>query len=151
MINRTFQRINWAHKICWAKKTEEDKKILKKTRVEIGKIKIQENRFNNDCDSGFVILLKNGSWDLFDGMESSPPQLAKKNINFSREKPELDLYETGKENYFFTRKRDIPNSVLFHEDYLVLICHNISSQSDKSLDHPSLLSKCNCFCIPPCW
>lgn len=30
----------------------------------------------------------------------------------------------------------------------MFICHNISSQSDKSLD-PSLLSKCNCFCMPP--
>ena len=55
------------------RETEEDKKILKKTRVEIGKIKIPENRFNNYCDCIFVILLKNGSLDLFDGMESSPP------------------------------------------------------------------------------
>ena len=64
------------------------------------------------------------------------------------EEPELDLYETGKDNYFFTRKKDIPNSTVIHEDFLMLICHNISSQSDKSLD-PSLLSKCNCFCMPP--
>jgi len=65
-----------------------------------------------------------------------------KNINFRREEPELDLYETGKDNYFFTRKKDIPNSALIHEDFLVLICHNISSQSDKSLDHPNLYASC---------
>ena len=29
----------------------------------------------------------------------------------------------------------------------MFICKNISSQNDKSLE-PSLLSKCNCFCIP---
>lgn len=64
------------------------------------------------------------------------------------EDPELDLYETGKDNYFFTRKKDIPNSTLIHEDFLIFLCHNISSHSDKSLD-PSLLSKCNCFSMPP--
>jgi len=128
--------------------TAEDKEILRKARIEIGKIIIPANRFNNDCDSAFVISLKNGSWDLFDGMESSPPQLAEKISTLAGEEPELDLYETGKDNYFFTRKKDIPNSTLIHEDFLMFICHNISSQSDKSLD-PSLLSKCNCFCMPP--
>lgn len=79
-------------------------------------------------------------------MESSPPQLAEKISTLAGEDPEL--YETGKDNYFFTRKKDIPNSTLIHEDFLMFICHNISSQSDKSLD-PSLLSKCNCFCMSP--
>jgi hypothetical protein len=38
--------------------------------------------------------------------------------------------------------------MVIHEDFQMFICHNISSQNDKSLD-PSLLSKCNCFCMPP--
>ena len=35
-------------------------------------------------------------------MESSPPQLAEKISTLAGEEPELDLYETGKDNYFFT-------------------------------------------------
>jgi MoxR-like ATPase len=128
--------------------TADDKEILRKARIEIGKIIIPANRFNNECDSAFVVSLKNGSWDLFDGMESSPPQLSEKISTLAGEEPELDLYETGKDNYFFTRKKNIPNSTLIHEDFLMFICHNISTQNDKSLD-PSLLSKCNCFCMPP--
>ena len=130
------------------KGTADEKEQLRQARIEIGKIIIPANRFNNDSDSAFVISLKNGSWDLFDGMESSPPQLSEKISTLAGEEPELDLYETGKDNYFFTRKKGIPNSTLIHEDFLMFICHNISSQNDKSLD-PSLLSKCNCFCMPP--
>jgi midasin (ATPase involved in ribosome maturation) len=85
--------------------TADEKVVLKHARIEIGKIIIPANRFNNDCDSAFVISLKNGSWDLFDGIESSPPQLSEKISTLAGEEPELDLYETGKENFFFTRKK----------------------------------------------
>ena len=122
--------------------------ILKSSRIEIGKIIIPANRFNNDCDSAFVISMKEGYWDLFDGIESATPQLSEKISTLAGENPELDLYETGKDKYFFTRKNDLPNSTKIHDDFLMFICHNISSQSDKSLD-PSLLSKCICFCMPP--
>ena len=92
--------------------------------------------------------MKEGYWDLFDGIESATPQLSEKISTLVGEDPELDLYETGKDKYFFTRKNDLPNSTKIHDDFLMFICHNISSQSDKSLD-PSLLSKCICFCMPP--
>ena len=70
--------------------------------------------------------MKNGYWDLFDGMESATPQLSEKISTLAGEEPELDLYETGKDNYFFTRKKDMPNSTIIHEDFLMFICHNIS-------------------------
>ena len=130
------------------KANSDERDLLKKSRIEIGKIIIPANRFNNDCDSAFVISMKKGYWDLFDGIESATPQLSEKISTLAGEDPELDLFETGKDNYFFTRKGDLPNSTKIHEDFLMFICHNISSQSDKSLD-PSLLSKCICFCMPP--
>ena len=131
-----------------SKANAEEKDLLKKSRIEIGKIIIPANRFNNDCDSAFVISMKKGYWDLFDGIESATPQLSEKISTLAGEEPELDLFEKGKDNYFFTRKDNIPNSTKINEDFLMFICHNISSQSDKSLD-PSLLSKCICFCMPP--
>ena len=73
MVSRIFKELIELIKDVEQRGTAEDKKILKKVRVEIGKIIIPANRFNNDCNSAFVILLKNGSWDLFYGMESSPP------------------------------------------------------------------------------
>ena len=130
------------------KANSEEKKLLKSSRIEIEKIIIPANRFNNDCDSAFVISMKKGYWDLFDGMESATPQLSEKLSTLTGEEPEIDLFETGKDNFLFTRKKNIPNSTQIHEDFLMFICHNISSQSDKSLD-PSLLSKCICFCMPP--
>ena len=130
------------------KANADEKEILKRSRIEIGKIIIPANRFNNDCDSAFVISMKKGYWDLFDGMESATPQLSEKISTLAGEEPELDLFETGKDDYFFTRKEGMPNSTKIHDDFLMFICHNISSQSDKFLD-PSLLSKCICFCMPP--
>lgn len=87
--------------------TADEKEVLKHARIEIGKIIIPANRFTNDCDSAFVISLKNGSWDLFGGIESFLPQLSEKISTLAGEEPELDLYETGKENFFFTRKKGI--------------------------------------------
>lgn len=123
---------------------DDEKKILKSARIKIRKIIIHENRFNNDCDSAFVDSRKKGNWVFFDGMESSTPQLSEKISTLVGEHPELDLYETGKDTNFFTRKRGLSNSTLVHEDFLNFFSHNISSQNDKSLD-PSLLSKFLCF------
>ena len=67
------------------------------------------------------LYYQNGSWDLFDGIETSPPHLSEKISTLVGEEPELDLYETGKENYFFKRKRDIQNSTLIHEDFQMFI------------------------------
>lgn len=75
-----------------------------------------------------------------------PPQLSEKISTQAGEDSELDLLETGKLNYFFTRE-DLPNSTKIHEDFCIFICLNVSSQSDKSID-PTLLSKCVCFCMP---
>ena len=128
-------------------KTKEDEKerdLLKKSRIEIGKIIIPANRFNNDYDTAFVISMKKVYWDLFDAIESATPQLSEKISTLAGEDRELDLFEKGKDNYYFTRKEDLPNSTKIHEEFLMFICHNISSQSDKSL-YPSLLSKCICF------
>ena len=49
-----------------SKGTNQEKEILKSARVNIGKIILPANRFNNDCDSAFVISMKEGYWDLFD-------------------------------------------------------------------------------------
>jgi hypothetical protein len=131
-----------------SKGTNQEKEILKSARINIGKIIIPANRFNNDCDSAFVISMKEGYWDLFDGMESAPSQLSEKISTLVGEDSELDLFETGKENYYFTRKKNVPNSTQINDNFLIFICNNISSQNDKLLD-PSLLSKCICFCMPP--
>ena len=88
-----------------SKGTNQEKEILKSARINIGKIIIPANRFNNDCDSVFVISMKEGYWDLFDGMESAPSQLSEKISTLVGEDSELDLFETGKENYYFTRKK----------------------------------------------
>ena len=79
-------------------------------------------------------------------MESSPSQLSEKISTFVGEDSELDLFEIGKDNYYFIRKKIIPNSTQINDD--IFIYHNISFQNDKSLD-PSLLSKCICFCMSP--
>ena len=81
-------------------------------------------------------------------MESAPSQLSEKISTLVGEDSELDLFEIGKDNYYFIRKKIIPNSTQINDDFLIFICHNISFQNDKSLD-PSLLSKCICFCMPP--
>ena len=141
----SFKELNELIKEVEQRGTTEDKEILRKSRTETGKITTPLNRFNNECDSVFVNSLKNGNWVLLDNIESSPPQLAEKISTMAGKEPELDLYETGKDNYFFTRKKDIPNSTFIHEDFFMFICHNIS-QSDGSLDS-SLISKCNCFCM----
>ena len=128
--------------------TAEDKEKLQKTRKFIEKMINPASRFNTDYDSTFVTSMKTGSWTLFDGIETATAQLSEKISTLGGENPELDLYETGKENYFFTRKKEVENSTLIHEDFLVFISYNISSQNDKNLDH-SLLSKCLCFCMTP--
>ena len=79
-------------------------------------------------------------------MESSPSQFSEKISTLVGEDSELDLFEIGEDNYYFTRKKIIPNSIQINDD--IFICHNISFQNDKSLD-PSLLSKCIGFCMPP--
>jgi len=61
-----------------SKGNEEEKEILKSARINIGKIIIPANRFNNDCDSALIITMKEGYWDLFDGIESVPSQLSEK-------------------------------------------------------------------------
>ena len=76
------------------------------------------------------------------------PNFQKKYQTLVGEDSELDLFETGKDNYFFTRKKNIPNSTQINDDFLIFICLNIFYQNDKSLD-PSLLSKCICFYMPP--
>ena len=55
------------------KANDKEREILKQSIIEIGKIIIPPNRFNNDFDSAFVILMKKCYWDLFDGMESATP------------------------------------------------------------------------------
>ena len=123
-------------------------KKIKSIRINIGKIIIAANRFNNDCDSAFIISMKEENWDLFDGIESAPYQLSEKISTLVGEDSELDLFETCKDNYFFTRNKNIPNSTQINDDFLIFICLNIFYQNDKSLD-PSLLSKCICFYMPP--
>ena len=71
--------------------------------------------------------MKEGNWDLFDGMESTLSQLSEKISTFVREDSELDLFETGKDIYYFIRKKNIPNSSQINDDFLIFICHNISS------------------------
>ena len=49
--------------------------------------------------------MKEGYWDLFDGMESTLSQLSEKISTFVGEDSELDLFETGKDIYYFIRKK----------------------------------------------
>ena len=128
--------------------TADEKDKLKLSRKLIEKIINPASRFNTDYDSSFIISMKNGSWNLFDGMESASPQFSEKLATLAGDNPELDLLETGKANYFFTRKENVDNSIKIHENFFLFMCHNIHSQNDKSLD-PSLLSKSICFCMTP--
>jgi len=124
------------------------KEILRKARNNIWKIINPVNRFNNDYDSTFVNSLKNGKWILLDSIENSPPQLLEKINSLNGDEPELDLYETGKDNYFFTKKNSIPNSTLLHEDFFMILCYNISCENNIFFEH-TLLNKYNCFCMSP--
>ena len=85
----------------------EEAAIIKKARFEISKMINRVNRFNNDYDSSFVISMKKGFWNLFDGIESAPLQLSEKISTLVGEEPELDLLEKGDESYFFTKKKKI--------------------------------------------
>ena len=86
-------------------------------------------RFNNNYDSKFVISMKNGDWNLFDGIENSPPQLVEKIIILISKDPELDLLETGKNKYFFTKKEKKANSTKINDNFfifIIFITYNIS-------------------------
>ena len=87
------------------KRNVDEVDVIKKARIEISKMINRVNRFNNDYDSSFVISMKKGIWNLFDGIESAPPQLCEKISTLVGEEPELDLLEKGVENYFFTKKK----------------------------------------------
>ena len=107
----------------------DEKEILKECLIDIKKIIMPIYRFNNNYDSKFVISMKNGDWNLFDGIENSPPQLVEKIIILISKDPELDLLETGKNKYFFTKKEKKANSTKINDNFfifIIFITYNIS-------------------------
>ena len=127
----------------------EEKQILKLAKREIRRIIFPLFRFNNGA---FVNSMKNGEWVLFDGIESATPQLSEKLLTLVgklvEEDPELDLCETGKDKYFFTRKNNITNSTKIHDDFLMFICYNVSSKNNNCLEQ-RFFNKCMCFSMTP--
>ena len=129
------------------KANAKEKQILKLAKREIGKIIFPLSRFTNDCGA-FVNSMKRGEWVLFDGIESTTPQLSEKLLTLVGEDPEIDLCETGKDQYFFTKKKKITNSTIIHDDFLMFICYNVSSKNNNCLEQ-KFFNKCMCFSMTP--
>ena len=94
-------------------------------------------------ESKIVTSLRNGEWVILDGIEIASPIVPEKISSLCSDKPEFNIFESGKGIYFSVDSKENP----IHKDFRLFITYNPQNKGTKTLDQ-SLFDKCSFFTLP---
>ncbi|KAK8841092.1 hypothetical protein M9Y10_027933 [Tritrichomonas musculus] len=125
--------------------SDNSKELLQRAKEKI-KQTMSPCKRSHHVESAFIRAMENGEWVVLEDLGSAPPEIEEKLSFLCGDNPEIDLFESG-ENNFFSRNK--PNSRKIHEDFQIFITYNPSSNTTYREMSPNFLNKCFLFTLPP--
>ena len=121
---------------------KDEKSKLKSARKIIYMNTAPPSKFKKE-ESKIIESLRKGEWIILDGIEIASPIVPEKISSLCNEKPEFNIFESGKGIYFSIDSKENP----IHENFRLFITYNPQNKGTKTLEQ-SLFDKCSFFTLP---